>query len=72
MGKIMNLYVVSDLNPQKRWQMALRNAAFIPIFPFDVLVIADPLVMLFTKSNQRLTEIIGKTRVVEKQSYTVI
>ncbi|MEK6942525.1 MAG: RDD family protein [Nanoarchaeota archaeon] len=70
--KIMNLYVVSDLNPQKRWQMALRNAAFIPIFPFDVLVIADPLVMLFTKSNQRLTEIIGKTRVVEKQSYTVI
>ena len=49
MGKIMNLYVVSDLNPQKRWQMALRNAAFIPIFPFDVLVIADPFGYAFYK-----------------------
>ena len=70
--KLMNLYVVSDLKPKKRWQILVRNLMFIPIFPFDILVLVDPLFMFFTKSNQRLSEILGKTRVVEisKLQYT--
>lgn len=62
--KLMNIYVVSDTEQMKRWQLFARNLAFIPIFPFDLLFIIDPLCMIFTKSNQRLTEILGKTRVV--------
>ena len=66
--KIMNIYVVSDAEQMKKWQLLVRNLFFIPIFPLDLLFIVDPLFMLFTKSNQRLTEILGKTRVVEKYS----
>ena len=66
--KIMNIYVVSDTGQMARWQLLLRNLFLIPIFPFDLLFIVDPLFMIFTKSNQRLTEILGKTRVVGKYS----
>ena len=61
----MNIYIVSDAGDMKRWQALVRNLMFIPIFPFDFLFIADPIVMLFTKTNQRLSEILSKTRVVE-------
>ena len=64
--KIMNVYVVSDNDSLKRWQLLVRNLVFIPIFPFDLLFIVDPAFMLFTKTNQRVTEILSKTRVVEK------
>ena len=63
--KLMNIYIVSDAGDMKRWQALVRNLMFIPIFPFDFLFIADPIVMLFTKTNQRLSEILSKTRVVE-------
>ena len=66
--KIMNIYVVGDTEKPGKWQLLIRNLFFIPIFPFDLLFIVDPIFMLFTKSNQRLTEILGKTRVVEKYS----
>ena len=66
--KIMNIYVVGDSEKPGKWQLLIRNLFFIPIFPFDLLFIVDPIFMLFTKSNQRLTEILGKTRVVEKYS----
>lgn len=63
--RIMRIYVVGDNKLLKKWQVFVRNLLFIPIFPFDLLVIADPIFMLFTKSNQRLSEILSKTRVVE-------
>jgi len=62
--KLMNIYVVSNINNLKRWQLFVRNLVFVPIFPFDLLVILDPIFMFFTKTNQRLTEILSKTRVV--------
>ena len=65
---IMKIYVVSDNNILKTWQLLARNAVFIPIFPFVLLWVLDPLFMFFTKTNQRLTEILSKTRVVEKYS----
>lgn len=65
---LMKVYVVSDNNTLKAWQLIARNLVFIPIFPFVLLWILDPLFMFFTKTNQRLTEILSKTRVVEKYS----
>ena len=63
--KIMKLYVASDTEQLKAWQVAARNIVFLPVFPFILLWILDPLFMLFTKTNQRLTEILSRTRVVE-------
>ena len=66
--KIMNLYIVSDNNQIKKWQAFVRNLMFIPVFPFDWLMIIDPVFMFFKSSNQRLSEILSKTRVVERYS----
>ena len=66
---LMKIYVISDDKVLKTWQLLVRNIVFIPIFPFVLLWILDPLFMFFTKTNQRLTEILGKTRVVEKYSF---
>lgn len=63
--KLMNLYIVSDTTELKKWQVLVRNMLFIPIFPFDLLLIIDPISMLFTRTNQRLSEILSKTRVIE-------
>lgn len=49
----------------RQWQYFARSAFFIPIFPFIVLWAVDPLLMLFTKSNLRLCEILSKTKTVE-------
>lgn len=64
--KILNLYIVSDYGEIKKWQAFVRNLLFIPVFPFDWLMIIDPVFMFFKSSNQRLSEILSKTRVVEK------
>lgn len=66
--RLMNIYVTADNNHLKIWQVLVRNLLFIPIFPFDLLVILDPLFMFFTKTNQRLSEILSKTKVVEVYS----
>lgn len=66
---LMKVYVVSDNNALKAWQLLARNLVFIPIFPFVLLWVLDPLFMFFTKTNQRLSEILSKTRVVEKYSF---
>ena len=63
---LMRIYVVSDNKDLKAWQLLARNLVFLPIFPFVLLWVVDPLFMFFTKTNQRLTEILSKTRVVEK------
>ena len=44
------------------WQCLLRNLVFLPIFPFIVFWIVDPLYLVFTK--QRLSEQLTKTRTV--------
>lgn len=61
---LMKIYVVSDTNSLKIWQLLTRNLIFIPVFPFVLLWVVDPLFMFFTKTNQRLSEILSKTRVV--------
>ncbi len=64
--KLMKLYLVSETGDNvKIWQLIVRNIFFIPLFPFFLLWIIDPLFMFFSKNNQRLTEILSKTKVVQ-------
>ena len=65
---LMKIYVVSDNKDLKAWQLLARNLVFLPVFPFVLLWVIDPLFMFFTKTNQRLTEILSKTKVVERYS----
>ena len=51
------------------WQLFVRSMFLMPLFPFVLLWLIDPIVMLFTKENQRLSEILSRTKVVE--SYNV-
>jgi uncharacterized RDD family membrane protein YckC len=66
--KIMNIYVVSAEKTEniKLWQHIVRNLLFIPVFPFILLWILDPLFMFLTSNNQRLSEILSKTKVVQE------
>lgn len=69
-GKILtNIYVVSETKDLKLWQLLVRNLFLIPFFPFILLWIIDPIFMLLTKDNKRLSEILSKTKVVEKYQY---
>jgi|TARA_B100001964_G_C14201640_1_gene586101 hypothetical protein len=66
-GKMLfNLYVKSQTKDLKYWQLFVRSMFLIPLFPFVLLWLIDPIVMFFTKENQRLSEILSKTKVVEK------
>ena len=65
-GKIIfNLYVKSQTKDLKYWQLFVRSIFLIPIFPFALLWIIDPIVLIFTKNHQRLSEILSGTKVVE-------
>ena len=59
---------ISGNKDLKAWQLLARNMVFIPLFPFVLLWILDPLFMFFTKTSQRLSEILSRTRVVENYS----
>lgn len=66
-GKMLfNISVVSEAKEIGFWQCAARSLFIIPIFPFFLLWVIDPLFMFFTKTNQRLSEILSKTRTVER------
>lgn len=67
--RLMNIYVAGSNRDLKSWQALARSIVFIPIFPFVLLWILDPLFMVFTKSNQRLSEILSRTKVVERYSF---
>ncbi len=69
-GKMLfNISVANDVKKMSFWQFFVRSLFIIPVFPFVLLWIIDPLFMLFTKTNQRLSEILSKTRTV--QSYVI-
>ena len=69
-GKMLfKLYVSGQGKDLKYWQLFVRSMFLMPLFPFVLLWLIDPIVMLFTKENQRLSEILSRTKVVE--SYNV-
>lgn len=66
-GKILfNIHVSSNNKEFKRWQLLVRSMFLIPVFPFILLWIIDPIFLFFTKNNQRLSEIISKTSTIEE------
>ena len=66
-GKMLfGLFVRSQGKDLKNWQLFVRSMFLIPLFPFVLLWLIDPIVMLFTKENQRLSEILSRTKVVEQ------
>lgn len=63
-GKILlKLYVESDFKKLKFWQCLVRSMFVIPVFPFILLWIVDP-IYLFWK-NIRFSEAISKTKTIQ-------
>lgn len=66
-GKMLfSLYVMTQEKEASAWQFYVRSMFLIPIFPFVLLWIIDPIVIFFTSENRRLSEILSKTKTVEK------
>lgn len=61
---IFKLYVISDTKELKIWQAVGRSLFIIPIFPFILLWLIDPVYLIFRK--RRLSEILTKTWVIEQ------
>jgi len=62
-GKMFfNLKVSSDINI---YQAFIRNLWAIPMFPFFLLWIIDPIFMIFRKDRRRLSEILSSTKTEE-------
>ena len=65
-GKMfLGVFVKNELKEKRFWQYLVRSMFLLPIFPFILLWILDPIFMFFTKNNQRLSEILSKTRTVQ-------
>jgi uncharacterized RDD family membrane protein YckC len=70
-GKMaVNIYVVPTM-PDKKEMTGLQNlgrsAFLIPFFPFMLLWFVDWISIFFSKDNQRLSEMLSKTKVIEKK-----
>jgi uncharacterized RDD family membrane protein YckC len=71
LGMMMfNLYTVDT--DRKRtpgfWKCTGRNLAILPIFPFILLWIADPVFLAFKKT--RISDLLTRSSVIEQVSYT--
>ena len=51
------------------WNYLFSNLTFLPIFPFNLLWIIDPIYLIFSPKNQRFMEKINKIIVVQKYKY---
>ena len=69
-GKIiLGLYTMQERAKPSFWAYLLSNITFIPIFPFILLWIIDPLYMFITPKNQRLMEKLNRILVVQRYKY---
>jgi len=67
-GKMIMHIKVESLDEKLRvWQCLARSLFFIPLFPFGLFFIIEPISLLFVKDNRRTLELLSKTRTVEKQ-----
>ena len=55
---------INQSNPPLLWQCFVRNLFVIPVFPFILLWIADPLYFFLAKKNIRFSEWLSKTIVI--------
>ena len=64
-GKIfMRIKVESLTKKAGFFSYLVRNMCLLLIFPFNLLLIIDPLFMLFSREGRRLGEILSKTRTI--------
>ncbi|MCM2325012.1 MAG: RDD family protein [Candidatus Woesearchaeota archaeon] len=65
-GKMLFKLKVLPLDKEEinLWKILARNIAVLPVFPFSLLWIVDPLYLIFT--GKRLSDMFSKTRVVEE------
>ena len=62
--KLLHLKVISLKKDSKMWQYIVRSLFLIPLFPFMVLWMVDPIYLFFNTDGQRLTESMSKTKVI--------
>ena len=66
LGKMMlGLTVVSASGKITFFRSLVRNMYLIFIFPFSLLIIVDPVFMIFSKEHRRLSEVLSRTKTVE-------
>ncbi len=63
---LLKISVIGEKKEVRFWQYLVRSLFIIPIFPFFLLWVLDPLFLFLTKTNQRLSEILSKTKTVEE------
>lgn len=63
--RLFRLRVENDLKRKQVWQYLVRSLFVIPIFPFLILWIIDPIHMLFSIEGRRWSEKLSHTRVVQ-------
>ena len=62
-GKMfLGIFARNEMKEKRFWQYLVRSMFLLPVFPFVLLWIVDPIFMFFTKNNQRLSEILSKTK----------
>ena len=62
---LMKIYVASETKQLNFWQCIVRSLFLLPGFPFIILTILDPIFLLFSKTSQRFSEKLSKTRTVQ-------
>lgn len=65
MAVALRLYSVDELS---LWKIAISNLTFLPFFPFILLWIIDPLMLLFSNNHQRFMHTLVGLQVVEEFS----
>ena len=67
---LMKIYIIPEHGKQLRlMNYIISNLTFIPVFPFILLWIIDPIYLITSKKNQRLMEKL--TRILTIEKYTV-
>lgn len=63
--RLFRLRVENDQKRKQPWQYVVRSMFVIPVFPFIILWVVDPIHMLFSMGGRRWTEKLSRTRVVQ-------
>ncbi|MBI2129311.1 RDD family protein [Candidatus Woesearchaeota archaeon] len=68
LGQTVGMMLLSlHIEPKeiKLWQALVRNLFIIPVFPFFLLWMLDPIYLLFNKEGKRFTERLSNTKIVQ-------
>ncbi len=63
--RIFRLRVENDKKQKQIWQYLVRSLFVIPVFPFILLWVIDPIHMFFSIEGRRWSEKLSRTRVVQ-------